>query len=598
MRKAKKLLTLLLCITAMLSLCFTLTACMGGGDPGAERPEQTGCENGHSVPEWNTEIPATCTQDGLRRGYCGNCKEWIEETIPATGHTEATVPGTPATCTTPGSTDKVYCSVCDTVITESSVIDAGHVRGELLAYSVFDYKVVLHFDCLVCDDIDTVDCPSLSDESWSMNLVGEDEVYTCQVEGKTVTVTQSLFNISEEGSSYPGEYCTIIGYRGNSTSPTIPSVYNGKPVTKIGSGAFENNTTITSIVLPNSITNIGYDAFKGCTNLTSVTLPNSVTIIGENAFENCANLTSITLSTNLEGIGRAAFHGCAKLAAIELPEGLTDIGESAFAACTSLTELVIPTTLSSVSPDMCSGCTNLVSVTYADADWATKDRESLSFGVQLRTSAFANCTSLKTVSIPAVNIEYGPFSGCDALESLTLKDVAVQGISALGRLFSLDIGLDENDTVPASLTELTIWDSIYFRTIAGLTTLKKLTVCNVDNAVAEAPNLMTCEGLKEVTFRNVRSVSNINQMPNLEKVTVINAEDFIGPTNCPLLTEVNIIGNLNTIKGFRDCASLTTVRFPESIGTYSDEYSIPFRNCPLLETTTENGATYFGSEDN
>ncbi len=575
MRKAKKLLTLLLCITAMLSLCFTLTACMGGGDPGVGKPEQTGCENGHSIPEWNTDTPATCTQDGVKSGYCGNCKEWITEDIPATGHTEETVPGTPATCTTNGSTDKVYCSECDTVITASTVIPAGHVRGELLEYSVFDYKVVVHFDCLACEDLDTVDLPSLSDESWTMNLVGEEEIYTCQVKGETVSVVLSLFIFSEEGNSYSGEYYKIIGYRGNSTSPTIPSVYNGKPVTRIGDGAFEDNTTITSIVIPDSITAIGDSAFKNCTNLTSVTLPEDLT-----------------------GIGATAFYNCSKLEAIDLPEGVTDIGHSAFAGCTSLTELVIPTTLSSVSPDMCSGCTSLVSVTYADADWATKDDESLPYGVQLRTSAFANCTSLKTVSIPAINIDYGPFSGCDALESLTLKEVTVHGISALGRLFSLDIGVDENDTVPASLTELTIWESIYFRTIAGLDTLEKLTVCNVDNAVAEAPNLMTCEGLKEVTFRNVRSVSNINQMPNLEKVTVINVEDFIGPTNCPLLTEVNIIGNLNSIRGFSDCASLTTVRFPESIGTFSDEYSIPFRNCPLLETTTENGATYFGSEDN
>ena len=63
--------------------------------------------------------------------HCSVCNEVIveQEVIPATGHTEKTVVGKPATCTETGLTDGISCSVCGTVIKAQEDIPAkGHTE--------------------------------------------------------------------------------------------------------------------------------------------------------------------------------------------------------------------------------------------------------------------------------------------------------------------------------------------------------------------------------------------------------------------------------------------------------------------------------------
>ena len=73
---------------------------------------------------------ATCTEPGLTDGIkCSVCEAVLkeQEEIPATGHTEETVPGKAATCTEPGLTDGIKCSVCEAVLKEQEEISAkGH----------------------------------------------------------------------------------------------------------------------------------------------------------------------------------------------------------------------------------------------------------------------------------------------------------------------------------------------------------------------------------------------------------------------------------------------------------------------------------------
>lgn len=76
-------------------------------------------------------VEPTCGKDGLTdRIYCSVCQKTISEStvIPKTRvHLGVVVKGVAATCTTAGRTDRIYCSICDLVLSESTSIPAlGH----------------------------------------------------------------------------------------------------------------------------------------------------------------------------------------------------------------------------------------------------------------------------------------------------------------------------------------------------------------------------------------------------------------------------------------------------------------------------------------
>ena len=74
--------------------------------------------------------------------------------IPATGHTEKTVAGKPATCTETGLTDGISCSVCGTVIKAQKEIPAkGHSwdEGEITTSPTCENAGVKTYTCTVCN---------------------------------------------------------------------------------------------------------------------------------------------------------------------------------------------------------------------------------------------------------------------------------------------------------------------------------------------------------------------------------------------------------------------------------------------------------------
>ena len=70
----------------------------------------------------------TCTEKGVKDQYCTGCDYRIKDIeIDALGHNKAFDPGTPATCTTDGSTDYITCLRCLEVLQEREVLPAlGH----------------------------------------------------------------------------------------------------------------------------------------------------------------------------------------------------------------------------------------------------------------------------------------------------------------------------------------------------------------------------------------------------------------------------------------------------------------------------------------
>ncbi|MCM1543822.1 MAG: hypothetical protein NC110_00845, partial [Ruminococcus sp.] len=92
---------------------------------------------GHEMVTDAEAVAPTCTEAGSTMAqHCKNCDYVVEsKVVDATGHTEETVKGTPATCTETGLTDGVVCSVCDEVIVAQEEIAAkGHTEATLKGY--------------------------------------------------------------------------------------------------------------------------------------------------------------------------------------------------------------------------------------------------------------------------------------------------------------------------------------------------------------------------------------------------------------------------------------------------------------------------------
>lgn len=290
---------------------------------------------GHETKTFTRVSNPTCTQTGLETSVCPRCGETIERVIPATGHTEEVLPGTPATCTETGLSDGVRCSVCDAVLVAQETIPAkGHTYGETVvieeASCISDGKQ--ESVCVDCGKTVTERIPAL----------GHDPVYepaieaTCETSGRTGRVVCDRCGmVLEEGETIPplgheieGDECINCGKEAcmdlefeisldesyyiliglgkcTHTHILVPDVYddgeNGEhPVKSIKIEAFSSKKNgvakaeqIVTISFPDSIEDIGNDAFRGCSNLVSVMFGRGVWMIGSNAFGGCDSLTAV-----------------------------------------------------------------------------------------------------------------------------------------------------------------------------------------------------------------------------------------------------------------------------------------------------------------
>ena len=290
---------------------------------------------GHETKTFTRVSNPTCTQTGLETSVCTRCGETIERVIPATGHTEEVLPGTPAPCTEAGLSAGARCSVCGAVLVAQEAIPAkGHTYGETV--------VIEEASCLSDGKQESVcaDCGETVTER--IPALGHDRVYepaieaTCETSGRTGRVVCDRCGmVLEEGETIPplgheieGDECINCGKEAcmdlefeisldesyyiliglgkcTDTHILVPDVYddgeNGEhPVKSIKIEAFSSKKNgvakaeqIVTISFPDSIEDIGNDAFRGCSNLVSVTFGRGVWMIGSNAFGGCDSLTAV-----------------------------------------------------------------------------------------------------------------------------------------------------------------------------------------------------------------------------------------------------------------------------------------------------------------
>ena len=269
---------------------------------------------------------------------------------------------------------------------------------------------------------------------------------------------------------------TLTGYTGSSRVWEIPGQINGLPVTAIGDEAFAGEM-MTRVTLPDSVTTIGDHAFDGCSQLTSLTM-GAVETIGEGAFMDCATLAGLTLPDTVRSIGEYAFSGCNSLTSVALGSRLTTLEAHTFDECAALRSVQLGSGLETVKPGAFWRCPRLTEITVEASNPALAAEDGILYtrgmdtllvypqgrsataftlpdgvtGIAARAfanagalgqivltgdayalgdGAFQNCTGLLSFELPegcgVSEIPKGAFSGCTALESVTLNST-VQAI--------------------------------------------------------------------------------------------------------------------------------------------------------------------------
>lgn len=203
-----------------------------------------------------------------------------------------------------------------------------------------------------------------------------------------------------------------------------------------------NVDNLTTLYLNVNCKDIPSGAFKGLKKLETLYLSHGVETIGDEAFMDCAELTNYSFLAYgfgyLKSIGNSAFKNCRKLSKnigldpYEFYHNVDfSLGESAFENCSSLTDtFVYPKSFTyrptSVSPSITvsisiknikyntyKGCTSLVNANLRFPGLTTIDK-----------SAFENCTSLTTVSLPGTltkdGFSHDAFKGCTNLTSYSI----------------------------------------------------------------------------------------------------------------------------------------------------------------------------------
>lgn len=151
-----------------------------------------------------------------------------------------------------------------------------------------------------------------------------------------------------------------------------------------------------------NLTELPTKAFYKMKTIENLILPHTLTIINDSEFYQ-NSLKSIIISSNVETIGEYAFYEC-PLKSINIPASVKAINKAAFMNCSSLATITF--SKGSMLTKICGG------------------KGFLSHGEKYYYGAFANCTALTSIEIPAnvEIIEEAAFKNCTALTTVTFEN--------------------------------------------------------------------------------------------------------------------------------------------------------------------------------
>lgn len=406
-------------------------------------------------------------------------------------------------------------------------------------------------------------------------------------------------------------------------------------LTLISEELFAECDNLRNLSIPDTVTEIGANAFSKCTEFSLTGLPDGIKSIGAAAFEDCGRIEELVLPETLEHIGEAAFGGtiidkasfegtpekwkaiggdCGIECEVTFPNHICDFGSSwqydtqkHWQSCScgktqnegehtgdgdtctvcgaALSEALgsgsidggLSWSLSRSGALTISGSGKMPdfsSVANA-APWdKQKDKIQsavIESGVQsISGGAFSGCTALEKVSISdtVAQIDLNAFDGCTALAEFEVaadnKAFSSDGgvlFSAGKELLRCPVGKSADYTVPSGTV------AIAGGAFKDCAKLESLVIPDSVTAIGKSA-FENCSALKRITLP--------------KNITKLEASCFSG---CAALAEITLPDGLKTLgeKVFSGCAALKSVKIPAEVTVIPAE---AFFGCSSLESIT------------
>lgn len=170
----------------------------------------------------------------------------------------------------------------------------------------------------------------------------------------------------------------------------IPVSYNGRPVSYIDSGAFSGCSSLVTVEIPDTIVQVGATGatpFNECGNLEEI---NIYHVEGNNLIVYSSADGILIFDDEVTGQRYVTCVPSAKKGAVRIPDGVTEIPIRAFAG-SDISSVTVPASVTAIRMRAFTGCQNLSEVVF----------ESGSFELVIESGAFANCSSLTSITLPA-----------------------------------------------------------------------------------------------------------------------------------------------------------------------------------------------------
>ena len=311
------------------------------------------------------------------------------------------------------------------------------------------------------------------------------------------------------------------------------------------------------------------------TKLTTFTVKDGVGL-GHMTTDKCIftapSLTTVEIEAKLDAVATKAFAGASALTAVRLLK-TESVGESAFAGCTKLATVALPAlTANGLGKSCFAGCTALTEVKLA------AEVTSISEGV------FSGCTALATIPNAAkiATISENAFMGCTALTEVqlpllgALSKAAFKGCTGITKVVCPELETIEDSAFEGcvALTTIEAAKLISLGTKA-LVGCKKLAELNLPAlSELEGAALQGCTGLTKCFFPSLTKIGEAGLQGctgltslDLPSLETIEKEGLKG---CTGLTKLKTM-KLNKIEesAFAGCTKLATL----VVGQHPESYS-------------------------